>query len=80
MEFLSFEDTTDIYETTFFPDAYARFCRLFTTSRPFLLIGKVEEDYSALTLSVEEARYLEGERQGASSGERHRWRWVRLSQ
>jgi len=64
MEFLSFEDTTDIYETTFFPGAYARFCRLFTTTRPFLLVGKVEEDYSALTLSVEEARYLEGERPG----------------
>jgi len=60
MEFLSFEDTTDIYETTFFPRAYARFCRLFTNTRPFLLVGKVEEDYSALTLTVEEARYLIG--------------------
>jgi len=60
MEFLSFEDTTDIYETTFFPRAYARFCRLFTNTRPFLLVGKVEEDYSALTLTVEEARYLAG--------------------
>ena len=58
MEFLSFEDTTDIYETTFFPHAYARFCRLFTTTRPFLLTGKVEEEYSAITLTVEEARYL----------------------
>jgi error-prone DNA polymerase len=58
MEFLSFEDTTDIYETTFFPRAYARFCRILTTTRPFVLRGKVEEDFSALTLTVEEARWL----------------------
>jgi DNA polymerase III alpha subunit len=59
MEFLSFEDTTDIYETTFFPRAYARFCRMLTTTRPFVLTGKVEEDYTAITMTVEEARRLE---------------------
>jgi error-prone DNA polymerase len=65
MEFLSFEDTTDIYETTFFPRAYDRFCRILTNTRPFLLRGQVEEDYSALTLTVEEARWLEsGKRLG----------------
>jgi error-prone DNA polymerase len=62
MEFLSFEDTTDIYETTFFPRAYARFCRLLTTTKPFVLAGKVEEDYSAITMTVEEARWLESDR------------------
>jgi error-prone DNA polymerase len=67
MEFLSFEDTTDIYETTFFPRAYDRFCRILTNTRPFLLAGKVEEDYSALTLTVEEARWLESERRRAAS-------------
>jgi error-prone DNA polymerase len=60
MEFLSFEDTTDIYETTFFPRAYARFCRMLTTTRPFVLTGKVEEDYSAITMTVEGARWLKG--------------------
>ncbi len=55
MEFLSFEDTTAIYETTFFPQAYARFCHLLTTARPFLLHGKVEEDFGAVTLTVEKA-------------------------
>ena len=59
MEFLSFEDTTDIYETTFFPRAYERFCRILTTTKPFVLAGKVEEDYSAITLTVENARWLE---------------------
>ena len=64
MEFLSFEDTTDIYETTFFPRAYERFCRILTTTKPFILAGKVEEDYSAITLTVEEARWLESARRG----------------
>ena len=56
-------DTTDIYETTFFPRAYERFCRMLTTTKPFVLAGKVEEDYSAITLTVEEARWLESHRQ-----------------
>lgn len=68
MEFLSFEDTTGIYETTFFPRAYDRFCRILTSTRPFLLSGKVEEDYSALTLTVEEAHPLESRRRAASPG------------
>jgi error-prone DNA polymerase len=58
MEFLSFEDTTAIYETTFFPDAYARFCGLLTRSRPFVLRGRVEEDFGAVTLTVREAAPL----------------------
>jgi error-prone DNA polymerase len=72
MEFLSFEDTTDIYETTFFPRAYDRFCRILTTTKPFVLMGKVEEDYSAITLTVEEARWLETRRRpsGRAAGRR----------
>jgi error-prone DNA polymerase len=58
MEFLSFEDTTAIYETTFFPDAYARFCALLTRSRPFILCGRVEEDFGAVTLTVSDAAPL----------------------
>ncbi len=52
MEFLTFEDETGLVETTFFPDAYRRFCALLDHSRPFLLSGKVEEDFGALTLTV----------------------------
>jgi error-prone DNA polymerase len=62
MEFLSFEDTTAIYETTFFPEAYARFCSLLTRSRPFVLRGRVEEDFGAVTLTVRDARPLKPER------------------
>jgi DNA polymerase III alpha subunit len=58
MEFLSFEDTTAIYETTFFPEAYARMCPLLTRGRPFVLRGRVEEDFGAVTLTVRDARPL----------------------
>jgi DNA polymerase-3 subunit alpha/error-prone DNA polymerase len=52
MEFLTFEDETGLYETTFFPQIYSTFCHLLEVGRPFLLTGKVEEDYGAITLTV----------------------------
>jgi error-prone DNA polymerase len=65
MEFLSFEDTTAIYETTFFPGAYRRFCSMIGRDRPFLLRGLVEEDFGAVTLTVADARPLEPPGRGA---------------
>ena len=59
MEFVSFEDTTAIYETTFFPRAYERFCRMLTTERPYRLGGRVEEDCGAITLTVDEVAFLD---------------------
>ncbi len=58
MEFLSFEDTTALYDATIFPDAYRRFCHLLTSTRPFLLAGLVEEDYGVCTLTVERVERL----------------------
>ncbi|MBI3267373.1 MAG: hypothetical protein HYZ53_00005 [Planctomycetes bacterium] len=58
MEFVSFEDTTGIYETTFFPQAYGRFCRLLNRSRPYVLRGKVEEDQGSISLVVEQVSLL----------------------
>ena len=58
MEFISFEDTTAIYETVLFPKAYDKFCHKLTHARPYILQGKVEEEFSAVTLSVEEVRLL----------------------
>ncbi len=52
MEFLTFEDETGLVETTFFPEAYHRFCALLDRSRPFILTGKAEEDFGALSLTV----------------------------
>jgi DNA polymerase-3 subunit alpha/error-prone DNA polymerase len=53
MEFLTFEDETDIVETTFFPEAYRRFCHMIDRNRPYLLTGKVQEDWGAITLTVD---------------------------
>jgi DNA polymerase-3 subunit alpha/error-prone DNA polymerase len=52
MEFLTFEDETGIVETTFFPRTYHRFCHMIDRNRPYLLTGKVEEDWGAITLTV----------------------------
>jgi error-prone DNA polymerase len=58
MEFISFEDTSAIYETTFFPKTYARFCHMLNRSRPYVLTGLVEEDFGAVTLTVDSVRFL----------------------
>jgi error-prone DNA polymerase len=58
MEFVSFEDTTAIYETVFFPRAYERFCRMLTTARPYLLRGRVEEEFGVPSLRVEGVEFL----------------------
>ncbi len=52
MEFLTFEDETGLVETTFFPKAYRRFCSLLENSRPFILYGKIEEDFGAVSMNV----------------------------
>jgi DNA polymerase III alpha subunit len=67
MEFVSFEDTTAIYETTFFPRAYERFCALLSTARPFVLRGRVDEDFGAVSLTVEQVSFLDAVRQPAGS-------------
>jgi error-prone DNA polymerase len=59
MEFISFEDTTAIYETTFFPRSYERFCRMLTAARPYVLRGRVDEDFGAVALTVESVEFLD---------------------
>ncbi|MBU2489825.1 MAG: DNA polymerase III subunit alpha [Proteobacteria bacterium] len=58
MEFLTFEDETGTLEATFFPEAYARFARILDHGRPYLLEGKVEEDWGTVTLTVDSAQPL----------------------
>jgi error-prone DNA polymerase len=58
MEFISFEDTSALYETTFFPETYARFCHMLNRSRPYVLSGLVEEDFGAVTLTVDSVQLL----------------------
>lgn len=59
MEFVSFEDTTALFDATFFPGAYERFCRKLSRSRPYVLKGKVEEEFGVATLTVEWAGFLD---------------------
>lgn len=58
MEFISFEDTSALYETVFFPQTYARFCHMLNRSRPYVLTGVVEEEYGVVTLTVDSVRFL----------------------
>ncbi|MEJ2135326.1 MAG: DNA polymerase III subunit alpha [Desulfofustis sp.] len=65
MEFLTFEDATAIIETTFFPEVYRRYAHLLSAQKAYLLRGLVEEDFGALTLTVEKVKLL------SNTSERH---------
>ncbi len=56
MEFLTFEDDTGLMETTFFPKVYHQFCAMLDRSRPFMLYGKVDEDFGAVTVTVSDVK------------------------
>ena len=53
MEFLTFEDETSIVEATFFPDVYKQYAHLLQSGRGYMLWGLIEEDFGALTFTVE---------------------------
>ncbi len=52
MEFVSFEDTTAIYETIFFPQVFRRFCQDLDMDRAYLLYGQVGSEFGAVSLQV----------------------------
>nr|WP_319396332.1 DNA polymerase III subunit alpha [uncultured Desulfobacter sp.] len=52
MKFLTFEDDTGVVETVFFPRVYSRFARILTNGYPYLLSGRVENDWGAISLTV----------------------------
>ncbi|MFH1941651.1 MAG: DNA polymerase III subunit alpha [bacterium] len=58
MAFISFEDTTALYETIFFPPAFRKYCSRFTPVRPYILRGVIENDLGAVSLHVEEMGFL----------------------
>jgi error-prone DNA polymerase len=53
MEFVTFEDETDLYECVMFPEAYETFGDLLNWETLFLIQGKVEETYSVYTITIE---------------------------
>ena len=71
MEFVTFEDRTGLYDATFFPDTYRRYCHLLASAQAYLVTGVVEEHFATVTVTVsrlqplsapdaEETRSLEG--------------------
>ncbi len=60
MEFLTFEDETDLVECTLFPKTYHRYCHLLHARRPLLLAGTVDEDFGATTFTVTHAEPVSG--------------------
>jgi DNA-directed DNA polymerase III PolC len=58
MEFLTFEDETALFETVFFPYVYTRYANILSCGKPYVLTGLVEEDYGALTLTVDRIRVM----------------------
>jgi len=59
MKFVSFEDPTGTYETVFFPKVYNRFCHMLNAARPYLLKGKVQEDFGAITITADWIGFLD---------------------
>ena len=55
MEFFTFEDRTDIFETVFFPGAFRKFCQDLDMSHAYFLHGQVESEFDAASLNVDYA-------------------------
>ena len=64
MKFISFEDQTGIYETVLFPKIYHRYCHMLNATRPYILKGKVEENFGAITMTVNWIEFLDRYNQG----------------
>ena len=57
MKFISFEDTTGLYETVFFPAVYRRYGHMLSEPRACILKGKVSEDAGAVCVVVNHVRF-----------------------
>ena len=58
VEFVTFEDTSAVYEATFFSDSY-RLWHLLAPNHLFLVEGIVEGDFGAVTLNVKQLERLD---------------------
>jgi hypothetical protein len=52
MEFVSLENTTAIFETNLFPQAFRRYAHLIDLNEPFLLRGRITDGHGCVTLNV----------------------------
>ena len=73
MKFISFEDQTGIYETVFFPKPYNRYCHMLNAARPYILKGRVEETFGAITMTVNWIGFLDKYRENKPPKPKQRW-------
>ncbi len=72
MIFVSFEDEHSIFETVLFPDAFRRYYPLLDDGWAFLVHGRVDEDFGALSIGVERLVKVSRDR-GPGRARRRRW-------
>ena len=58
MLFLSFEDTTALYETVLFPKAYRKLAPLTLTRGPYLVEGTVRVEHDNFVVDVQNLQLL----------------------
>ncbi len=59
MEFVTFEDETDIYEGVMFPEAFKQYGDLLNWETLFILRGKIEEAFGVFTVTIENLSSLQ---------------------
>ena len=59
MEFVTFEDETDIFECVMFPKTYKEFSDLLNWEKLFLVYGKVEKVFDVCTLTISRLESLQ---------------------
>jgi len=60
MEFVTFEDETDIFECVMFPKVFQQYGDLMNWEKLFILRGKVEEAFGVYTVTIEKLSSLTG--------------------
>ena len=52
MEFVTFEDSTALFDATVFPDTYRRYCHMIESHQGYVMTGLVEECFSTCTVTI----------------------------
>jgi DNA polymerase III alpha subunit len=58
MKFLTLEDFDGIYEAVMFPKAYQKYGNLVVTRGPYIIIGKINNEYGYQTITVDEVELV----------------------
>ena len=59
MEFVTFEDETDIYECIMFPKLYKKYADLLNWETLFILQGKIQEAFGVYTINIKKLESLQ---------------------